>query len=368
MKMTLLLLVIGLPAAALFRCQNDGGNGNSTQLGGDSDLDSETGTGSSAPICVTDGRIEITDDTNYSFSSHLDIGLATVRSGYDLLFDWSGLTADLRGRPLNPETDVELVFISYWPNPPNELETMINEDRLPTEISRGAFVADRSYRTSDGPFTSARLLELNSPDGSELPEEAVWRYFDPSLPDYPHDDPLTFMVTVHAGDPDEVHFPFFGNTDMLGFFSLAPDSPNTTVVLSSATTSLDHSVSLVDIPPIAVPVGTPTLVVDWRRMTTNALGRPFAEHMISEAVVAHFNHLTLADIETEFLSLKEQADGWWSADATALNTMNLGELVDAAGAPFSGIDAVGIWLVALFCTEHCINPAPWSITLLTPCE
>ena len=33
----------------------------------------------------------------------------------------------------------------------------------------------------------------------------------------------------------------------------------------------------------------------------------------------------------------------------------------------SGIDSTGIWMAALFC-GNCNNPAPWSITILEPCQ
>ena len=323
------------------------------------DAEPEPGTGGSAPVCAADGRIAITDDTNYSFSSHLDIGVTVARGGYDLVFDWSALTQDLRGRPLDPVEDIDLVTVSWWNLTPEELEATIDEDGLGTP-SRTLLTAHPGDRGSDDPMTSVRLLELTV-FRNEVPVDELWRRFDPSLPDYEYDG-ATFMLTAHTGED-----PLSG-IRMLGFFTLALDAPTTTVALTGTTTTLDYSASLTDIPRLAVPARTAELVVDWSQMTTTAMGSPYDETQITEAVVAHFVDLAPTDLETHFLSLPELASGWWSADVTAHNSKNLHELVDATGAPFSGIDPTGTWVVALFCTVNCINPAPWSITLLSPCE
>jgi hypothetical protein len=84
-------------------------------------------------------------------------------------------------------------------------------------------------------------------------------------------------------------------------------------------------------------------------------------------VVAHYANLTVADLEAQFLFLEDRADGWYSGEVQSGESMDLSTLVDANGAPFLGIDSNGVWLVALFCTANCNNPAPWSITFLTPC-
>ena len=49
------------------------------------------------------------------------------------------------------------------------------------------------------------------------------------------------------------------------------------------------------------------------------------------------------------------------------DSIDLSTLTDANGGPFPGIDCDGVWMAALFCGT-CNNPAPWSITVLQPCQ
>ncbi len=50
------------------------------------------------------------------------------------------------------------------------------------------------------------------------------------------------------------------------------------------------------------------------------------------------------------------------------SSLDLSTFENASGATFPGIDGTGVWLVALFCTSECNNPAPWSITVPRPCQ
>jgi hypothetical protein len=65
--------------------------------------------------------------------------------------------------------------------------------------------------------------------------------------------------------------------------------------------------------------------------------------------------------------LEEFADGWWSTDELAGTSVELGTLTAEDGGAFSGITADGLWLLALFCTANCNNPAPISIAFLEAC-
>ena len=131
---------------------------------------------------------------------------------------------------------------------------------------------------------------------------------------------------------------------------------------------MDWEAHLANAKPFLVPAGQPGLSIEWGNMTTNAIGNPYDKSQITEAVVAHYASLTLTDLEEQFLYLEERADGWWSGEVVSGSTMDLSTLTDKNGATFPGIDSSGVWLVALFCTANCNNPAPWSITVLKPCE
>jgi len=310
--------------------------------------------------CVTNGQIVIRDDTNYTFSSTMTPQSTVVKDATDLTFDWSALTQDFYGRPINPTSDLDLILVSLWGMTEAELAAIMNADQLKLSGNKGALTFYPTEAGTPAP-TSVRLLELNS-FRNEVPVEQIWQRFDTSTPGYQYPPAThTFMLMAQTGtDPGK-------DARMLGFFRLDPTSTNTTVALTNNSNALTYEVHLTGSPQIGVPAATPGLTIDWTNMTTNALGNPYEVTQITEAVVAHYPTYTLADIEQRFVYLEEEAGAWYSGEVLAGTTMDLSTLTDAAGAPFPGIDATGVWLVALFCTNNCNNPAPWSITLLKPC-
>jgi hypothetical protein len=154
---------------------------------------------------------------------------------------------------------------------------------------------------------------------------------------------------------------------MLSLFNVDPNATETTLALSDTSTKLSWDVDLERAKPVAVPAGEPALTIDWSAMTVNALGNEYVGNQITEAVVAHFDTTSVADLERDFLQLQTAATGWWSGPVLVGESIELGALAAADGTTFPGVDASGSWLVALFCTTSCSNPAPWSLTVLRAC-
>jgi hypothetical protein len=335
-------------------CSGDDDDDGTPSAGGTGGTPGVGGAGPTA--CLDDGQIVITDDSNYSFSSTLTIQSTVVKDATDLVFDWSALSVDFFDAPVNPSADIEMVLVSLWGQTETELAANINKDNLPIADNKGAI----TYYPESGE-TSANLLNFTI-FGNELPEDELWSRFDTSYAGYQYPpETHTFMVMAASGvEPGK-------DSRMLGFFRLDPTSTNTTVALTNASTQMDWSVQLASKPQFPVPAGNPALTLDWTNMTVNALGNPYLGDQITEVVVAHYATMTLTDLEQQFLFLEDRADAWYSGEVYAGTTLDLSTLADANGAPFPGIDATGVWLAAAFCTSNCNNPAPWSITLLTPC-
>jgi len=299
----------------------------------------------------------ITDDTNYSMTSTLSVELSRIKDASDIVFDWSAVTVDYFGRPIDPLIDIDIVVVSLWGMTPAELEENLRQDNLPLSDNKGAIT---TYPEDD--YTSMNLLGFDV-FGSPLPEEELWPRFDTMHPEYAYpQDTHTYMVTAGTGTAAGK------GTRMLTFFNLDPASDQTELSLTNESTVLDYTVTLGDARPVAVPLDTPSLVIDWRQMTTNAIGNEYSPAQITRAVVAHFETESVADLEADFLNLEQLAIGWWSADVRAGASIDLGTLLDENMNAFPGIDASGTWMVALFCTASCNHPAPWSITLLEPCD
>lgn len=316
------------------------------------------GTGGSATCDVNQGSFSITDDTNYTLPSSLAVKTYTLKDHTDLVFDWSALAHDFYGKPIDPKLDIDLVLLSLWKKTPAELEAALASDQLKPNDNIGVIT---TYPMDN--YTSENLLDFNFA-GNPIPNpDELWQYFDTQNPRFAY-PPAEFTFLLEAGTGTVLG----KNARMLAFFKLDPSSNTTGLQLENDSAVLSYSVHLTTARPLRVPVSTPHLTIDWSHMTTNAVGNPYDGTQINEAVVAHFAHKTLADLETEFLDLQTIADGWWSARVLAGKSIDLGILVDKNMASFPGIDGQGVWLTALFCTTNCNNPAPWSITVLTPCE
>ncbi len=311
----------------------------------------------SSLVCLDDGQLVIDDASNYSFSSTLTIQSTTVKDATDLTFDWSALSVDFFDTPVDPAADVDMVLVSLWGMTETELAENLNKDNLPLADNKGAITV-----YPDGTQTSANLLSFNIL-GNPLPEEELWSRFDTSTPDYQYPpETHTFMMMAATGTvPGK-------DSRMLGFFKLDPNSTNTTVALTNDSTQMDWNVQLANKPLFAVPAGNSALTLDWTNMTINALGNTYDGTQVTEVVVAHYATMTVQDLEAQFLFLEERADEWYSGEVLAGTSLDLSTLTEeTTSAPFSGIDETGVWLAAAFCTINCNNPAPWSITLLTPC-
>lgn len=328
----------------------------SAGCGGGQASNGAAGDGSSCD--APNGSFTILDDTNYSLTSTLSVKTYTVKDHTDLVFDWSKLTHDFYGKPLDPKLDIDLVLLSLWKKTPAELEAALASDSLVPNANVGVIT---TYPMDD--YTSQNLLSFNFA-GNPLPnQDELWQYFDTQNPRFAY-PPAQYTFLLEAGTGTELG----RGARMLAFFNLDPASQNTSLTLTDDSAVLDYSVHLTGARPLHVPAGAPHLTIDWSQMTKNALGNAYDGTQINEAVVAHFSNLTLADLEARFLDLQSLADGWWSEQVRAGKSVDLAGAVDANMTPFAGIDGDGVWLSALFCTANCNNPAPWSITVLEPCN
>jgi hypothetical protein len=336
-----------------------GGGDDSSATGGAGGTSGSGGSSGSGAACATAGAVSfsITDDTNYSFTSTLDIEMHTLKDHTDLVFDWSGLTRDFYGAAFDPAADIDQVLISLWDLTPSELEEQINVDDLPRASNEGAIMV-----YPDGSSTSSHLLSFGLL-GEPLPDEdEIWQRFDTSRADYqfPQNE-HTFLLMAATGTD------IGRGGRMLSLFNVDPNATQTTLALSDTSTKLTWDVDLERAKPVSVPAGQPSLTIDWSAMTLNGLGNAYVGNQITEAVVAHFDASSVAELESDFLELQSVATGWWSGMVLAGESIDLGTLSDASGAGFPGIDGNGTWMVALFCTNSCSNPAPWSVTILRAC-
>lgn len=349
-------LVVVLAALALGAC--GGGDASPGKgSGGTSGMGGTAGAGASAQCDAPDGKLVITDDTNYALPSTLSVKSAKLKDATDLDFDWSGLKHDLFGRPIDARVDIDLLLISLWSLTPDELTEALQQDNLSPNQSVGVIT---TYPKDD--YTSQHLLGFDY-TGNPIPEGDIWRYFDTKNPDFHYPaDTHTFLAIAETGT-------VLGKGGrMLAFFTLDPAATDTKLTIDDTSAAVTYDVDLARARPVHVPAATPAVTLNWGKMTTNALGNPYDWNQINDAVVAHFTNETLADLENDFLNLESLAEGWWKGEVPAGKSIDFSTLTNDQGEPFPGIDDQGIWLAALFCSIGCGNPAPWSISILQVCK
>jgi hypothetical protein len=302
--------------------------------------------------------VVITDPTNYALSDSFMLQYEVLQDNYDLVFDWSQLTVDFFGQPVNPLTDINTVSVSLWNLQPADIEQALKNDNLNDMLTK-MYGIITTY--PDGTYTHMDLLgfnELNNP----LPPDELWARFDTATPNYQYpQDMYTFLAMAQSGSD------IGKRPHAVALFNIDPSSTTQQLNLTNDSTKLTYSVDLERAHPMLVPAGVPQLTIDWTQMMTNCLGNHFDGSEITSAAVAHYASKTLPELQADFLNLANTADGWWSGDVPAGRSIDLSTLIDANGNAFPGIDDNGIWMAALFCGA-CNNPAPWSITILQPCH
>jgi hypothetical protein len=349
LQRAVILAPVSLLALGLFGCGGgtDGGTGGS-------------GGGGGAGVCTT--NIVANEANDYSFSSTLTFPPIKVKPKADLLFDWSGVTADLIRHNLDPKKDLDSILVFEWDLTVAELEKKINSD---TVAARDMTISPPLSYATDGNTTSRKLLEFSfngSPigPGGLATVEQVMLYFDPS-----NYDPSKYCYTVMAATGDVLG----QGTRMIQAFVLDESSSNTTVTMTKDSTKLEFHADLTRLTPTTIPANTADINLDWSKMQKNALGADFSgvsATSITSAFIGHYNETPAELSGDKFLDLELIATTLYRKSIEIGTSVKFSDFKDEGGNSFSGIDDTGTWLIGLQCGA-CRNPAPWYISVLKPC-
>ncbi len=294
---------------------------------------------------------------NYAFESTLAAETIPVRSSTNLHFDWSDVTTDMLGRDFDPLSSVDMMEVLLWQYNKDDLLQDINDDNL----DRGKLQAI-AYIETGNEVSAGDYLDVLSPGGSQQPQEVLMEYLDTEL--FPTDE-FAYLFMVAEGTV------FGQGTKMLVFFEPDPEESDTEIRLSDDSTTLDYSVDMSDLTPVSVPSGEPNIVFDWidedGALGTNAMGSEWSPNRITDVKIAHYESMTLEELEENFLDMELIADEMWTVFLSAGQSVNLGTLTNEDKDPFPGIDDTGTWVLTLNCGS-CTHPAPWFLTVLEPCD
>jgi hypothetical protein len=202
----------------------------------------------------------------------------SVASGVDLTFDWSGVTADMRGRPIDPKKDLNLIAVTMWQLTLPELEAKLNADAL---VQRDLTVVPFDFLT-DGSKTSANLLSFTV-NGVVIDPSILLSYFDVAT--YPASNHV-YLATAQTGT-------LVGQgARMLQAFRLDAASTNTTVKMTNTSTQVAYSANLHDLVPIGIPAQQAGITFDWSTVQSNAFGASFDPLAITEILVGRYRQST----------------------------------------------------------------------------
>jgi hypothetical protein len=369
-----LILACSDPASSPSTGAGSGGTGNGT--GG-----SGANAGGSGPTTTgqcSAGTLKLQAANDYGFSSEIKLTPLAVKPKSELTFDWSGLTTDFMGRPTNPTSGIDSVLLVVFNLTLQQLEDTLNQDDGSiTNKTAGAL-----QLLTNQEVTSKSIYDFGVPGTPENTyrsdasvKASVDEYLDPAI-----NDPSTHIIAVMPSQGTQLG----KNLRMIQTLQLDEASSTASVNIvgstrvSAATSghsggtegpsaSITYDVDLQHLAPIGVPKSQPALSVDWSGLTDNGLGHPWLARSISRVFVGHYSQ-TLPELEAKFLDLETIADDLYTLDVDNDEPVSLTGLKNAQGQAFSGVDATGVWILALSCSVYCSSPAPWYLTVLKPCD
>jgi len=299
--------------------------------------------------------VHVLDANNYRYQSSLTIQTIRVKSLSNLVFDWSEVTQDLRGRDLDPLLDVDQMRVVLFKG--------VKEDELVQLMSNDSdlirYVYGAVYVDTQNAITSTNLLDLHPPVG-DLPDEVLLSYVDTDV--Y---SPQEYSYAVMLAKGGVLSSGFL----LIAFIRPDPNETNTRVKFTNDSTKLDYTVDLTSLQKIRLPAGVSNITIKWKDntlITKTANGNDFSPTAITDVMIGHYPNATSSDLESQFLNIDGIAESIWSKFLDAGTGISLSDLQNEKGEPFPGIDPQGTWLFVLRCSS-CTSPVPWFLTVLQPC-
>jgi hypothetical protein len=287
------------------------------------------------------GTIHLADANNYNFVGTLDIQSFETVSGADVCFDWSGLDSDLQCHDMDPASDVDNVgVVRFGTLTEKEVETALSTNDLDMAATSGYVEHGNGDEATTACLSEFSFFGTSIDLATEYTEEGG-----------------TYLLLLTSGTVPGV------GARMILFLEPRVASDVTTVVVPDGCGMLDYTADLHSLTPVAVPMDGPW-VMDWSGVVTDGLGNDMGSAQIDTLEIAHYDTLTVTDLENDFLDIEIIADDLWTL---SLSSGKSGDLSNATNGSesFPGFEAGGVWILALRCST-CSNPAPLFLTVLEP--
>lgn len=277
----------------------------------------------------------LTDEHNFSYQAWMQADEQPLAEYHDSTIDWSGLTEDVHGRPVDPVADVDDATLLLFP------------DMSPDEVCAG-LVEDRLQQSDVG------LYMVCTPDDTScrLDEFGLLGSY-PGIAQYFEEDRGSWLVMLAADD----------EAGGIAYLFLRPDasSPEIEATIADDSSSIELDVDLGAGSPVPVAADGDT-ELDWSGLTRDGLGNDLAVYKLDELLLGRYDE-DLTAIEDRFYDLEAMAGDQWTLEVPETDSARLTDLATADGEPFAGFTADGRWLIALRCST-CTNPMPRFVASL----
>lgn len=277
------------------------------------------------------GILQLDDDANYQYDAALEIGVIPVAAGEDATVDWSALTVDLVGHPVDPTTGVVQVALAWLPRLSYEAaaDALVHGTLLQEDIGASFFYLPEPGVTS-APLTAFYLLQQQmNPAAYLLEGEGVW------------------LVAVQSSTA--------GGALMTTWIEPRADSDNHEVAVTNESALLDFSAAFA--PPLLTTAEGPW-AADWGALSTGAGGVGMERVVVDGVWVARYPQWTAEDLAVHYLDAEQEAEVIYRTIISGTTRLDdLEELRTDEGVHFDGFTADATWMIALRCST-CTTPAP----------
>ena len=306
----------------------------------------ETGTPPPVPTGDTSGPppgpdLIITEANNYSYDPTWVFPQIPVRSSFDVLVGWSGLTSDAFDVQRPPTTYPRL---------------LLQEVGAPIDEFLSGF-ADNTLHSSPSPLLGQWQAEVEGIVATNLSDlEAAGSPFDAPILFLEESSKAWFLALA---DVDEEIL------DIRAGLLLVPDdqSTATNAEFLDGANSLSFTCAF-DGDPVRTTEGHDQYTADWRDLTTTVHGQPYDRFVADELFIGHWaDGTSTADLALQVHDLQGSASSWWTMDVADDRDGFLELARDADGANFGGFVAGGTWVLGVRCSD-CFGHAPYWLTVV----
>ena len=321
--------------------------------------DPSDATVSKDPICAEQDYVLSLDSAhNYEFESEVDIKVFELREYPNIpSIDWSAVTTDILGRSINPAEDIGHIEIILWNVDDYEtFEHWLNIDEL--EMDRVETMVNLESEIIANSNMIATLDQFGS-FGTKVDAE-------------------TFFHSTHPFPSDDYKFVLvFGRGTTIGYDAVSaaflkpvasPNAPKD-LKLDNDAISLRYTAKL-NRETYSIPQDGNT-TFDWLEMIgqPNALGQALTPNQVGKIMLTFYKDKNIDELEESFIDLEAIADRKYAYSLSTPEPVSIFSMTDENGNVFDGFEEEeGTWLISLWCTNSCNNPAPKFLATLSPCR